>query len=147
MRDRILEDLKSAMKAQDKETLSVIRMVKGAMQLDEISKGHQLSDDEVIGVIAKEIKSRKESIVEFSKANRNDLVEQNEKEIAILNKYMPEVLTKEEVDKIIIEAFDTIKPTNVSDMGKVMGYLTPKVKGRYDLGEISKTVRERLQNL
>ena len=147
MRDRILNDLKEAMKAQDKETLSVIRMVKGAMQLEEISKGHQLTDEEVISVIAKEIKSRQESIAEFSKANRTDLVNQNEKEVAILNKYMPEQLSISDVEKIIEEAFAFVKPKSSSDMGKIMGYVTPKLKGRADLKLVSANVKERISNL
>ena len=146
MRDRILNDLKEAMKAQDKETLSVIRMVKGAMQMQELDKKAPLTDDEVIGVIAKEIKTRKESIVEFEKGNRTDLIEKTNAEIEILNKYMPEQLSEEEVAKIIDEAFNTLNPT-ASDMGKVMGYITPKVKGKADLSSISKIVRERIANL
>ena len=90
MRERILKDLVTAMKEKDKEKLAVLRMVKGAMQLEEINKKEELKDDEVIAVLAKQIKTRKESIVEFQKGNRNDLVEQTEKEIEILETYMPE---------------------------------------------------------
>ena len=93
MRNKILEDLKAAMKAQEKEKLSVIRMIKGAIQMEELNKKHELSDDEVIAIISKQIKSRKESIVEFEKANRTDLVEQNKREIEILNTNMPEQLS------------------------------------------------------
>ena len=143
MREKILEDLKNAMKAQDKETLSVIRMVKGAMQMQELDKKAPLTDDEVIGVIAKEIKTRKESIIEFEKGGRTDLIEKTNKEIEILNKYMPEQLSEEEVMAIIDEAFNTLNPT-ASDMGKVMGYITPKVKGKADLSMVSKIVKGRL---
>ena len=121
MRERILNDIKEAMKAQDKELLSVIRMVKGAMQLEEINLKRELNDDEVISVIQKQIKTRKESIEEFKKANRTDLVEKTSKEVEILNKYMPEQLSAEEVNKIIDEAFELIKPTSMKDMGKIMG--------------------------
>lgn len=146
MREKILNDLKEAMLKQDKETLAVIRMVKGAMQMQELDKHAPLTDEEVIGVISKEIKTRKESIVEFEKGNRSDLIEKTNKEIEILNKYMPEQLSDEEVAKIIDEAFNTLNPT-ASDMGKVMGYITPKVKGKADLSSISRTVKERLSNL
>ncbi len=146
MRDKILNDLKEAMLKQDKEKLSVIRMVKGAIQMQELDKHAPLTDEEVIGVIAKEIKTRKESIVEFEKGNRSDLIEKTNKEIDILNAYMPEQLSDEEVAKIIDEAFATLNPTQ-SDMGKVMGYITPKVKGKADLSSISKIVKERLSNL
>lgn len=146
MRDKILNDLKEAMKAQDKEKLSVIRMVKGAMQMQELDKKAPLTDEEVISVIAKEIKTRKESIVEFEKGNRTDLIQKTEAEIKILEDYMPEQLTAEEIQKIIDEVFKKLNPTS-SDMGKVMGAITPLVKGKADLSSISKTVKERLMNL
>ena len=147
MKEKILKDLTSAMKAQDKETLSVLRMVKGAIQLEEINKKSELSDEDVIGVISKQIKTRKESIQEFIKANRNDLIEQTNKEIEILNKYMPEQLSEEEVLNIIDEAFSTINPKAQSDMGKLMGFVTPKLKGKTDMSFVSKTIKERLGNL
>lgn len=147
MKNRILEDLKMAMKAQDKEKLSVVRMVKGAIQMEELNKKHELSDDEVIAIIAKQIKSRKEAIVEFEKANRNDLVEQNQKEIEILNTYMPEQLSEEEINKIIDEAFTKINPTSERDMGKIIGAISPILKGKADMGNVSKIVKERLSNL
>ena len=147
MRNKLLEDLKNAMKAQDKDTLSVLRMVKGAMQLEEINLKHELSDDEFIGVISKQIKTRKESIVEFEKANRLDLKEKTEKEIEILNKYMPEQLSEEEVLKVIDEAFDNVKPQAQSDMGKLMGYVNPKLKGKADMSFVSKTIKEKLASL
>ena len=147
MRNNLLNDLVSAMKNQDKETLSVLRMVKGAIQLEEINVKHELTDDEFIGVVSKQIKTRKESIVEFEKAGRTDLVEQTSKEIEILNKYMPEQLSEEEVLKVIDEAFNEIKPQAQSDMGKLMGYVNPKLKGKADMGFVSKTIKERLASL
>jgi len=147
MRDKILKDLVSAMKSQDKETLSVLRMIKGAIQLEEINKKSELNDEDVIGVISKQIKTRKESITEFEKAGRNDLIEQTNKEIEILTKYMPEQLSEEEVLKVIDEAFNTVNPTAQSDMGKLMGFVTPKLKGKADMSFVSKTIKERLSNL
>ena len=147
MRNKLLNDLVSAMKNQDKETLSVLRMVKGAIQLEEINLKHELTDDEFIGVVGKQIKTRKESIVEFEKAGRTDLVEQTQKEVDILNKYMPEQLSEEEVLKVIDEAFNEIKPQAQSDMGKLMGYVNPKLKGKADMGFVSKTIKERLSNM
>ena len=147
MRNKLLNDLVAAMKNQDKETLSVLRMVKGAIQLEEINVKHELTDDEFIGVVSKQIKTRKESIVEFEKAGRTDLVEQTQKEVDILNKYMPEQLSEEEVLKIIDEAFNAINPTAQSDMGKLMGYVNPKLKGKADMGFVSKTIKERLSNM
>ena len=147
MRNKLLNDLVVAMKNQDKQTLSVLRMVKGAIQLEEISLKHELTDDEFIGVVSKQIKTRKESVLEFEKANRTDLVEQANKEIEILNKYMPEQLSEDDVLKAIDEAFQTIKPTQKSDMGKIMGIITPKLKGKADMSFVSKTVQEKLSSL
>ena len=147
MREKILNDLVSAMKNKDKETLTVLRMVKGAIQLEEINKKQELNDEDVISVLSKQIKTRKESIVEFEKAGRNDLITQTQGEIEILSKYMPEQLSEEEVLKVIDEAFDTLKPEKPSDMGKLMGFLTPKLKGKADMSFVSKTIKEKLANL
>lgn len=147
MRDRILNDLKEAMKNQDKKTLSVIRMVKGAMQMEELNKKSELTDDEVISLISKQIKTRKESIAEFEKGNRQDLIDATKEEIEILNKYMPEQLSNEEVNKIIDEIFDEVKPTSIRDMGKIMGNANSKLKGRADMGMVSSIIKEKLNNL
>lgn len=147
MRERILEDLKIAMKAQDKKTLSVIRMVKGAMQMEELNKKAELTDDEVIAVIAKQIKTRKESIVEYEKGNRSDLIEATQEEIEILNKYMPEQLSEEEINKVIDEIFEDVKPSSIKDMGKVMGLANQKLKGKADMGIVSSIIKEKLNNL
>ena len=147
MKQNLLNDLVAAMKSQDKETLSVLRMVKGAIQLEEINKKSELSDEDFIGVVSKQIKTRKESITEFEKAGRIDLVEQTQKEIEILNKYMPEQLSEEEVLKVIDEAFNTVNPQAQSDMGKLMGFVTHKLKGKADMSFVSKTIKEKLANL
>lgn len=145
MREKILEDLKIAMKNKDKETLAVIRMVKGAIQMEELNTKKELTDDEVIGIISKQIKTRKESIVEFEKGGRSDLAEQTNSEIRILEQYLPEQLTEEEVMQIIDDAFETVKPESMKDMGKLMGVITPKVKGKADMGEISKIIKSRIK--
>lgn len=147
MKNKLLNDLVAAMKNKDKETLSVLRMVKGAIQLEEINNKHELTDEEFIGVVSKQIKTRKESVAEFEKANRDDLKDQTLKEIEILNKYMPEQLSEEEVLKVIEEAFENIKPEKVSDMGKLMGFVTPKLKGKADMSFVSKTIKDKLANL
>ena len=144
MRDTILKDLVLAMKNKDKETLSVLRMVKGAMQLEEINKKHELDDEEVISVIAKQIKTRKESIVEFEKANRGELIEQTQKEIDILNKYMPRQMSEEEINTVIDEIFNKVQPTSVKDMGKVMKEIAPLVKGKADMSLVNKLIKDRL---
>lgn len=144
MRERILNDLKEAMRSQDKDRLSVIRMVKASIQMEELNLKREVNDEEVIGIISKQIKTRKESIVEFEKGNRIDLIEKTQKEIEILMEYLPEQLTEEEVHKIIEEAFNKVEPKSMADMGKLMAIITPLVKGKFDMGFISKMVKDRL---
>ena len=135
------------MKNQNKELLSVIRMVKGAIQMEEIKVKHELSDDEVIGIIAREIKTRKESIKEFEKGNRTDLIEQTKKEIDILNRYMPEQMSEEEINATIDSVFAKVNPTKPSDMGAIMKEITPLVKGKADMSLVSSKIKEKLSNL
>ena len=144
MRNQILEDLKSAMKAQDKLKLSVIRMVKSSIQMEELNKKRELTDDEVIDVISKQIKTRKDSISEFTKGGRDDLVESTSKEIEILSTYLPEQLTEEEVNNIIEKVFEEVKPESPKDMGKVMKTVTPLVKGKADMGMVSSIIKNKL---
>ena len=145
--ERINEDMKTAMKNQDKDTLKVVRMIKSAVQLAKIELKHELSDEEVVDVVAKQIKMRKDSIVEFTKASRNDLAEEYSREIDILNKYMPEQLTLIEVEKIIDEAFNLINPTSQKQMGLIMKEVNPKVRGKYDMGEVSILIKDKLSTL
>ena len=147
MRDRILNDLKTAMKNQDKDTLKVIRMVKGSMQLEEINLKHELNDDEVINIISKEIKTRRDSIEEFKKGNRQDLVDETSKEIDILMGYMPEQLSDEKVDSIIDDIINKVQPKGMQEMGKIMGMISPLVKGKADLGSVSSRIREKLSKI
>ena len=141
--DKINGDMINYMKSKDNFSLGVIRMVKGALQLEKINKKRDLTDEEVISVIAKQIKMRNDSINEFKKANRMDLVEQNEKEIAILNEYMPVQLTDDEINEIIDLAFEKINPTSNKDFGLIMKEVSPKVKGRADMGMISAKIKDR----
>ncbi len=147
MRERIINDLKCAMKNQDKDLLKVIRMVKGSMQLEEINLKHELNDDEVISIISKEIKTRRDSIKEFIKGNRQDLVDETLKEIKILENYLPEQLSDEEVDGIIDEVFGKVAPKGMQDMGKIMGMISPLVKGKADLGQVSSKIKSKLSSL
>ena len=146
MRERIMNDIKEAMKSQNKEKLAVLRMVKGAIQLEEISKKQELNDNDIIAVVSKQIKTRRESITEFVKGNRNDLVEKTKSEISILEEYMPEQLSEEEIIKTIDEVINEVNPQAPSDMGKVMGIVTPKLKGRADMSLVSKMVKEKISN-
>lgn len=144
MRNQILEDLKNAMKAQDKTKLSVIRMVKSSIQMEELNKKRELADDEVIDVISKQIKTRKDSIKEFERGNRDDLINSTSKEIEILSAYLPKQLTEEEIMEIIDKVFEEVKPQSSKDMGKVMKVVTPLVKGKADMGKVSVIIKEKL---
>ena len=147
LNERINSDMVSYMKSKDSFSLGVVRMVKGAIQLEKINLKRDLNDEEVIAVIAKQIKMRNDSISEFTKAGRTDLVDQYQKEIEILNNYMPEQLTEEEINKIIDEAFSKINPTSAKEMGLIMKEVSPKLKGRADMGKVNSIIKERLSNL
>lgn len=147
LNERINKDMIEYMKSKNTFALGVIRMVKGAIQLEKINLKRDLNDDEVISVISKQIKMRNDSIAEFAKANRQDLVDQYKNEIDILNKYLPEPLTDEEVNKIIDEAFKKVNPTTQKDMGLIMKEVSPKVNGRADKGKVSQIIKEKLANL
>lgn len=144
MKDKILNDIIIAMKNKDKDKLATLRLLKGAIQLEEISKKTDLTDDEIISIISKQIKTRSESMENFKKANRKDLITKTEQEIEILNEYMPKQLSKEEVVNIIKLAFDEIKPTSIKQMKEIMAYLNPKLKGRTDMKMVSQIVKEKL---
>lgn len=144
MFDKIKSDMVKAMKEQDKFRLSVIRMLKGAIDKERIDKKIDITDEVVIDVLAKELKTREESKLEFSKAGRTDLVEDLDKEIEIIKEYLPEPLTDEEIDKIITEAFKETEASSIKDMGKVMKIVTPKVKGRCDMKDVSSKIKEKL---
>ena len=145
--EKINNDMITYMKSKDSFSLGVIRMVKGAIQLEKINKKRDLTDDEVISVISKQIKMRNDSINEFAKANREDLIEQNKKEIALLSTYMPAQLSELEINKIIDDAFNTVNPTSSKDMGLIMKEVSPKLKGKADMGKVKNIIKERLANL
>ena len=143
MNNKIAEDLKQAMKSGDKFKLSVLRMLKSALQLESISKKHELSDDEVMSVIKKQVKTRKDSIEEFKKYNKTEEVAKLEQEIEILNAYLPEEMSEEEIKQVIDDVFKELNPTSMKDMGGVMKALNTKITNA-DMSLVSKLVKERL---
>lgn len=145
MVEKLKNDMIEAMKNKEKERLAVIRMVKAAMDLEHIDHKREINDELLIEVVSKQIKTRKESIVEFEKGNRDDLIEKTQKEIDILMPYLPEQLSDEDVEKIIDEAFDKIKPTSAKEMGLIMREVTPKLKGRADMKKVSEIIKGKLQ--
>ena len=145
MFNQIGEDLKEALKNQEKLVLSVLRMVKSALQLEKINKKDDLTDEEVLAVIKKQIKMRRDSIVEFEKFEKKEIETLNQ-EIEILNRYLPEALSEEEIDKAIDDVFDTLKPSGIKDMGAIMKALQ-SIASQVDMSEVSKKVRKRLSNI
>ena len=144
MKQKLLNDLVAAMKNQDKETLSVLRMVKGAIQLEEINVKRDLTDEEIVAVISKQIKIRKETVNELKDSGRDDLLNQTTKEIEILEKYMPAMMSEEEINKVLDEVFAEVNPTTQADIGKVMGKVSPLLKGKADMSLVNKLVKDRL---
>ena len=146
--DTIMTDMKEAMKSHDKETLSTLRFLKSAIDLFKINnkmdRTESPNDDTVIEVVSKQVKTHKESIEEFKKAGRDDLVENLLKEVQILSKYLQEQLSEDEVRSKIDEVISSIEATSIKDMGKVMKELTPLFKGKADMKLVNEIVREKL---
>ena len=145
MVEKLEKDMIEAMKAKDMFRLTVIRMVKGALKQEQIDHKKEINDELLIDVVNKQIKMRKDSITEFEKGNRQDLVDKTQAEIDILLAYLPEQLSSEEVEKIINDIFEEVKPEGMKDMGKVMGLAQGKLKGKADMKEVSTIIRNKLQ--
>ncbi|MDD9147593.1 MULTISPECIES: GatB/YqeY domain-containing protein [unclassified Sporolactobacillus] len=142
--DRLTTDMKQAMKAKDKARLSVIRMIKTSLQNESIKNGKPLSEDEALTVLTRELKQRKDSLREFENAGRQDLVDEVSNEIAIVQSYMPEQLSDDEILFIIEKAISEVGAQSSADIGKVMKAVMPKVKGRADGSQINRLVRKKL---
>lgn len=147
MLDKIKSDLVSSMKEQDKFKTSVLRMLKSALQAEEINKKDALTDDEIINVIKRQVKVRNASLEEYKSYNRLDLASDLENEIEILKTYLPEELSSEELNKIIDEQFEIIKPESIKDMGKVIKAVSNVVGARADMSVVSKIVKDKLNNM
>lgn len=137
--------MKEAMKKKDKPALNVIRMVKASIQNEAIKQGKpQLTEDEELSVLSRELKQRNDSLHEFQDAGRDDLVEKTDEEIKILQKYMPEQLSDDELATLVEETIKAVGAESKNDMGKVMGALMPKVKGKADGSKVNKLVMKHL---
>jgi len=132
------------MRAKDTARLGAVRLLQASIKQKEIDDRVELTDDQVLSVIQKMLKQRKDSIEAYQKADRQDLIDQEQLEIDVLSKYMPEPLTDDEVSKIIDEVISEVNATDMKDMGKVVGVLKSKISGRADMGQVSKIVREKL---
>jgi uncharacterized protein len=142
--ERLNNDMKQAMKNKEKDKLSVIRMLKAAIQNEELKFRHELTDEDELTVLSRELKQRKDSLEEFANANRTDLVDKIRIEIGYVEEYMPEQLSEEEIAEIVKQTISEVNATSKADMGRVMGALMPRVKGKADGSLVNKLVQQQL---
>lgn len=143
--EQLQQDMKTALKNKEKEKLSTIRMVRAAIKRAEIDQRGSLSEDQVLDVIVREVKQRKEAIAEYKKADRQDLVEKEQAQLAVLESYLPKQLTEEELEQLIRETIDQLGVTSKKEIGKVMKTVMPKVKGKAD-GKVVNQIAQKLLN-
>lgn len=146
LKEKIQEQLKEAMKSKDKARLRTLRMVIAALKNFEVEKMGEATDEEVIQIIQKEVKKRKEAIEEYKKAGREDLAQSEREELEILMEYLPKQLTEDEIRSLALEVIKEVGASSLKDLGKVMKVIMPKVKGRADGKVVNRIVREILQS-
>jgi uncharacterized protein YqeY len=144
LKERITEDMKAAMRAKDSERLGTIRMLTAAIKQREVDERIQLDDTQVLAVLEKMIKQRKESVAQFTSGGRDDLVAKENKEIELLQTYMPAQLSEAELDALIADALAKSGATSIKDMGKAMGLLKQSAQGRADMGVVSAKLKAKL---
>jgi len=144
LKDRVTDDMKTAMRAGDKERLAAVRLLLAAIKQREVDERITLDDGQVLAVIEKMIKQRRESITQFESGGRSDLAAKENAEIGVLQGYLPAQLTPAEVDALIAEAIAATGAASVKDMGKVMGFVKPKAQGRTDMGALSARIKQKL---
>lgn len=142
--NQLNEDMKTAMRAKERDKLTTIRMIKASIQNEEIKKGAELNDEEILAILSREKKQRLESFTEFEKAGREDLTEKLTAELEVVEKYLPEQLSDEEVRTLVKETIDEVGAESMQDMGTVMSNVMPKLQGRADGGQVNAMVRELL---
>ena len=147
MYDKLKQDIVSSMKEKDTLKLQTLRGIKGEIDLEHINKKVEITDELAIDIVSRGIKTRKESILEFEKGNRTDLIDKTKEEIELLQGYLPEQLTTDELNQIIDEVFKKVNPTSNKEMGLIMKELTPLVKGKADMKEVSVIIKDKLNNL
>jgi uncharacterized protein YqeY len=144
LKARITDDMKTAMKAKDAQRLGAVRLALAAIKQREVDERKELSDADVLAVLEKMIKQRRDSIQQYTAGNRQDLADQEQFEIGVLSAYLPQQATEAEVDAVIVEAIAATGAKGVADMGKVMGQVKAKLAGRADMGQVSARVKSRL---
>ncbi len=146
LKEKLLQDMKEAMKAKDKVRLSTIRMINSLIKNAEIEKRGELTDDEIVQLLMKYAKQRRESIEMYEKGGRQDLVEKEKAELAIVESYLPKQLSEEEIRDIVKQAIEETGASSPKDLGKVMKVVMPKVRGKADGSVVNRIVREMLES-
>ena len=144
LEEKLLQDMNLAMKSGDKVALETIRMVRAQLKNASIAKGEDLSEEDVIEVLSKEAKKRKESLELYKQGGREDLVEKEEKELSVIASYLPEALSQEELEEIVDKAVEETGARSLMEMGKVMGVVMPQVKGRAEGKVVQELVKKKL---
>ena len=144
LKDRIQQDMKDAMRARDKERLGTIRLILAAIKQREVDERIELDDTQLIVVLDKMVKQRRESIAQFEQAGRDDLIAQEQSELEVIIPYLPAALGEDEITQLIDAALEATGASSIKDMGKVMGQLKPKLQGRADMGAVSAMIKARL---
>lgn len=144
LKQQLTDDMKAAMRAKDKRRLGVVRLVLAAIKQREVDERIELDDAQVLAVLDKMVKQRRDSFTQFTDAGRQDLADQEDFELGVLQEYLPAALSEAEVDALITAAIESTGATSMGEMGKVMGVLKPQVQGRADVGEVSKRIKSLL---
>lgn len=144
LRETITEVLKTAMRAKDMATVTVIRGLQAAIKQVEVDERTTLTEKQILGVIEKQVKQRKESIKAYTNANRADLASKEQAELEVLSQFLPEAMTEEELDSLIVQTIAAQQVTSMKDMGKVMNALRPIIAGRADMADVSAKIKAKL---
>ncbi len=144
LKEQILDDFKTAMKAREKEKISTLKMLKAAILNKEIDKGEDLKEDEIKALLAKEARQRKDSIEQFEAGGRDEMAAKESRELELINSYLPEKMGSEELEALVDEVIEETAAGTMADMGKVMSEIMPKVRGRADGSDVQQLVQEKL---
>jgi uncharacterized protein YqeY len=144
LKETINDAVKASMKAKDKDTTATLRLVTSAIKQIEVDERRELSDDDVIAVLTKMVKQRRESIEQFTKGNRQDLADKEQAELDLIQQYLPEQLSEAEIDQLIDQVISETGAETIKDMGKVMGKLKPQIQGKAEMGPVSAKIKAKL---
>tara|TARA_Y100000748_G_C15439024_1_gene466408 strand:+ start:302 stop:751 length:450 start_codon:yes stop_codon:yes gene_type:complete len=146
IKNKITEDVKSAMRSKDKERLAALRLIQAGLKQKEVDDRIELNDEQTIAILDKMAKQHRDSIEQFGRANRNDLIEKEQQELNIIESYLPEQLSNDDINSLIEHAISEVGANSLKDMGKIMALLKDKLQGRADMGHVSRLIKAKLSN-